>query len=262
MMSRLRLPSLDRLTGRASREEEGPAGAGSGPPALDLVRERRQEFGQRTIRPLLDNRRNLVLQGVFVGGGVFGVVLAITTLVFLRLQLIHAEMGRYSTAESQAADLRQRINAANQTIQGISANSKELSEKITNVRPTSALLSELQLRIPAGIQLQSAEAADANLQLRGVSAEPSAYGRINALQLELRRSPLFDPLGVTLSRLDRSGDSTAANAAQGAAPGVQFTITARFATLPPAQLQQILTQLGSVGMARRLELMRQEGLLP
>ena len=261
-MSQLRLPSLAQFTGKSSRGQLGSAGPGSGPPAFDLVRERRKEFGQKTIRPVLENRRNLLLQGAFLGGGVFGVVLAITTLVFLRLQLIHTEMGRFTQVESQAANLRQLTAQTNQTIQAITASNNQLRDKITNVRPTSALLSELQLRIPDGIQLLSAEAADTNLQLRGVSAEPSAFGRINALELELRRSPLFDPLGVSLSRLDRSGDSAAANAGQAAAPGVLFTITARVAALPPAQLKQILTQLGSLGMARRLELMQQEGLLP
>ena len=43
---------------------------------------------------------------------------------------------------------------------------------------------------------------------------------------------------------------------------VQFEITAKFAPLEAARLEQVLRELGSEGMARRLELMQKEGLLP
>jgi hypothetical protein len=42
---------------------------------------------------------------------------------------------------------------------------------------------------------------------------------------------------------------------------VQFEISARLAQLPAAQMRQVLQQLGSSGMARRLDLMQKEGLL-
>jgi type IV pilus assembly protein PilN len=43
---------------------------------------------------------------------------------------------------------------------------------------------------------------------------------------------------------------------------VQFEITANFAPLEAGRLQQVLRELGSEGMARRLDLMQREGLLP
>lgn len=262
-MSPIKLPALAQLTARPARSARAATAESLMPPALDLLRERRRAFGQLTIWPLLEDRRTLLLQGASIGAAVFAIIFAITGVVFLRLQLIKADIGRYSQVESQFTDLTNQLGGVKRKLNAIKATNTALIGKLTNIRPTSALLSDLQLRVPAGIQLLSATTADANLTLKGIAEEPSSFAKINALQLELRRSPLFDPAGISLTKIERAGSETSGKSDAPKATGSAFTITAAFATsLKPLQLQQILTQLGSAGMARRLELMQHEGLLP
>lgn len=256
--------SLEKLTERARWTRNGPVTRGNGGaeswPVLDLLRETRQETGQQTIATVLTERRRLLLQGTGAGAALLGVVLGITALVFLRHQLVKSQMGTLQEVEAEAAALQQQLGSRNKQMAAITTVNQQLSAALSNVRPTSALMADLQLRTPEGIQLLSAEAGDANLNLKGLASDPKAFERINALQLELRRSPLLDPQGISLSRLERKTET--ADQPSDGPPPVQFEITAAFAPLQAARMQQVLRELGSAGMARRLELMQREGVLP
>ena len=200
-----------------------------------------------------------------------GVVLGFTALVSLRHQLVKNQMGQLNQVETEAQGLRAELAKRGKRLATITEVNRQLAAALSNVRPSSAVLSELQLRTPEGIQLLSAEAGADNLLVKGVAEDPLAFARINAMQLEMSRSPLLDPLAITLSKLERRSDS-GGNAASTSGPTsgsgparpvpVQFEISGRFAQLAPAKLQQVLQQLGSSGMARRLELMKKGGLMP
>ena len=254
-MSPLRLSELADLVPRKRNAPVTVATSGEEPwPVLDLLRETRQEIGQQTIAPVLAERRRLLLQGTSAGAVLLGVVMGITALVFLRHQMVKAQMGQLTEVESEAAALQQQLASRNKQMAAITEVNQQLSSALSNVRPTSALMADLQLRTPEGVQLLSAEAGSANLSLKGLASDPLAFARINALQLELRRSPLLDPQGISLSRLERkpeAGDKPSV----GTTP-VQFEITAKFAPLEAARLEQVLRELGSEGMARRLEIGR------
>lgn len=257
--------SLEKLAALAPRQprKEGPSASGGGAeawPVLDLLREKRRSVGQQTIAAVLAERRRLLLQGTSAGALVLGVVLGITALVFVRHQMVKAQMGGLTEVEAQAAALQQQLAARSKQMASITEVNRQLSGALSNVRPTSAVMADLRLRTPEGVQLLSADAGSANLSLKGLASDPLAFERINALQLELRRSPLLDPQGITLSKLERKAETS--DKPGGGPTPVQFEITAKFAPLEAGRLQQVLRELGSEGMARRLELMQREGLLP
>ena len=260
-MSPLRVPGLSSFSQAFTRPVRGSSVGGYASPALDLLRERRESYGQRTIQPLLEDRRSLLLQGATLGAGVFGVVLAITALVFLRLQIIRAEIGRYSQVEAQNAELTTQLGTVRQDNKRLKEVIDGFKKKLTDVRPTSALLADLQIRVPAGIQLQTASTTADSLELTGLAVEPEAFSRINALQLELRSSPLFLADQIKLKKIERSTDGPSETPNLLPTSAVTFAISAPFANLPPVQMQQLLIRLGAEGMARRFEVLRQEGLI-
>lgn len=253
----------DPLAGLRRRRRVARVLAEGGTPVLDLLREQRREIGQQPIASVLAERRALLLQGTTIGAVLLGVVMGITALVYLRHQMVKAQMGQLNAVESQAAALRQQLAQRQKGLATIVDINRQLSGALSNVRPTSALMSDLQLRTPEGVQLVSADASS-NLLVKGVARDPMAFARINALQLELGRSPLLDQAGITLSKLERKdppGRTGPGQSLSSASP-VHFEITGRFAQLSATQLEQILRRLGSSGMARRLELLQKEGLLP
>jgi type IV pilus assembly protein PilN len=238
-------------------------------PILDLLRERRQELGQESMASTLLDRRPLLLRGALIGAVLLGAALGGTALVFLRLQFVKAQAEQLARFEGEAAQLQGEMTASKTRLDQLTAANRGLAEALTTLRTSSALLADLQLRTPEGIQLLSAEARGSTLVLKGQAVDPLAFARINALQLELARSPLMNPDGVTLVKLERVDKAPSPPQAGQAAPpatqatsSVTFEMSGPFASLPPARQLVVMKELGSAGMASRLQLLQSEGLIP
>lgn len=231
---------------------------------LDLLRERRKELGQESMVSALLDRRPLLLRGALIGAVVLGASLACTALVFLRYQYVKMQTAQLSRFEAESTQLQADMAASRTKLDQLTATNRSLTEGLTTLRTSSALLAELQLRTPEGVQLKSAEAEGDNLVLKGQALDPLAFARINALQLELARSPLLKSKGVTLVKLERVPAAPPVPGQTGPVPAaaVSFELSGPFATLAPARQLVVMRQLGSEGMARRLQLLQAEGLIP
>ncbi len=231
---------------------------------LDLLRERRKELGQESMVSALLDRRPLLLRGALIGAVVLGASLACTALVFLRYQYVKLQTAQLSRFEAESTQLQADMAASRTKLDQLTATNRSLTEGLTTLRTSSALLAELQLRTPEGVQLKSAEAEGENLVLKGQALDPLAFARINALQLELARSPLMKSKGVTLVKLERVPAAPPVPGQTGpvAPAAVSFELSGPFATLAPARQLVVMRQLGSEGMARRLQLLQAEGLIP
>ncbi|MEB3264395.1 MAG: PilN domain-containing protein, partial [Synechococcus sp.] len=184
-------------------------------------------------------------------------VIAIAGLLFWRSQAVRAELDRLTAIEAQVKVLEGQVNARRGEVDKISTVNKELVKGLVGVRSGSTVLRDLQLRTPEGVQLNQVLVEGNTLKLKGVARDPQAFARINALQLDLKRSPLFQPAGVALGRAFRED---AKNTSLPSA--VSFELSAPFAEVPPAREMALLKQLGAEGMARRYQLLQKEGLLP
>ncbi len=238
------------------------------PPILDLLRERRKELGQESMVSALLDRRPLLLRGALIGAIVLGGSVLATALVFLRFQFVRMQAAQLTRFEAESTQMQTEMAASRARLDQLMAANRKLTEGLTTLRTSSALLADLQLRTPEGIQLQSAEAEGTNLVLKGQALDPLAFARINALQLELSRSPLLKAKGVAIVKLERVPSSEQPAGQVGtAAPTpppatVRFELSGPFETLPPARQLGVMRQLGSEGMVRRLQLLQAEGLIP
>ncbi|MDM7952352.1 MAG: PilN domain-containing protein [Cyanobium sp. CZS 25K] len=233
-------------------------------PILDLLRERRKQLGQQSMVSALVDRRPLLLRGALIGAVVLGAAVGTTLLVFLRHQFVKIQTAQLTRFEAESSQIQTEMAASKAKLDQLTATNRSLTEGLTTLRTSSALLADLQLRTPEGVQIQSVAAEDKNLVLKGRALDPLAFARINALQLELGRSPLLEAKGVTLVKLERVPPSNASpGKAAAAIPAVvRFELTGPFASLSPARQLSVMQQLGSEGMARRLQLLQTEGLIP
>jgi type IV pilus assembly protein PilN len=231
-------------------------------PLLDLLRERRSQLGLLPMSALLAERRRLLVRGTAIGAALLGLVLASSALIFLRHQVVKSQMGKLQQVEGEFSQLQEQTGTTKARVEAIIATNRRLAEGLTSVRTSSAVLTELQLRTPESVQLITVDLKQGALQIKGEARDPNAFERINALQLELQRSPLLEDTGVSLTKVERKTDDKAAQEVAGVPAPVGFELTANFATLPPARQLELLRQLGSGGMARRLQLLQREGLLP
>ena len=220
---------------------------------FDLLREKRQELNLPEPVAVAAQGRQRLVQGVAIGATLIGVALGAVVLVWLRALMVSAAVDRLGTVEAEVQLFETQLTAARGKLRGVENANADLVKGLIAVRSGSALMRDLQLRVPAGVQLTAATEEGRGYRLKGVSRDPQAFARINALQLQLKRSPLLDPNGVTLVKASRG--------AAGSGPvSFELLVNVRPPISPPAE-KQILTQLGAEGLVRRLDLLQQEGLL-
>lgn len=232
------------------------------PPVLDLLRERRRALGIDSMTSVLGVRRDLVRQGTLIGAVLVGSVALLAVAVTLRQRYIQGEISKLAPIEEEVRSLTQKSDAIQAELSKITKTNKELATALTTVRTSSALLTDLQLRTPQGVQLTSAVVQGSSLVIKGKADDPTAFARINAFLLELKRSDLLDPATVTLVRSERAATPTSGERSLIVAAPVTFEINGTFAMLEPKQQLTVLQKLRSDGMARRLQLLQTEGLLP
>ena len=227
---------------------------------FDLLREKRQELNLPEPVAVATQGRQRLVQGVAIGVALIGISLGVAVLVLLRALMVSAAVDRLGTVEAEVQLFETQLTSARGKLKGVENANADLVKGLIAVRSGSALMRDLQLRVPAGVQLTAATEEGNGYRLKGVSRDPQAFARINAFQLQLKRSPLLDPNGVTLVKASRGAVETKSFAAGSGPVSFELLVTFRPQISPPAE-KQILTQLGADGLVRRLNLLQQEGLL-
>lgn len=228
--------------------------------SFDLLRERRIRLGEP--EPLSVDPRAPLIKGTVIGGGLVGAMLLAGGVLALlnhfgasELESLLPVQGRYDTIQAQIQTSRRQRLALEKSNTG-------LAQALVAVRSGSALMEDLRRRAPQGVQYIETRVEQEQLRIRGAAADPGAFARINALQLNLQRSPLFDPRKVALIKANREEPKSPA---QPAAPvvvaPVQFELTAVFRPRATRQDLATLRGLGAEGMALRLEQLQRQGVL-
>ena len=261
------MTSPARINGNGNGNRNGN-GKAQGSLVLDLLRERRSTLGIEAISATLAQRKTLLQRGALIGLIPLGSMLGLWTLLLLQSTLLRSQMGQLEQFEGQAAELQAQIAARKEKLGAIKNTNQELARALTSGRTSSALLTALQLNTPVGVQLLSVDATS-DLVIKGQAFDPLALVRINALQLQLQGLAFFDPKAVQLTKVERQPSVVPAAPRSGTGPEstpeagpLAFEIRAPFASLDPQRQLALLQQLGSDGMARRLNLLRSEGLMP
>ena len=219
-------------------------------PKADLLQQRRLALGlplePAPAPPLL----SLVIKGGM--GAVVLVTLVLLTLLGLqrRQQLVQSEVDALNPVERRVGDAKARLRAMTSRRSSLDQKMQSIAEQLVAVRSGSALLEQLRRVTPQGVRLVSVDANPSKLLIKGESQGTDAFQRINALDLNLEALPgmLLDGTTVVKAQADKQGR-------------IAFSLEAK---LDPAMkpTPEHLRGLGAEGLARRLELLQGEGLLP
>ena len=223
--------------------------------SLDLLEQRRQQLGVAPDRPL--SWRPLLLPGGLIAAAILGVLIAAGVLLSLRQALLRGAVAALAPQAEASERLRRQGQAQLGQARQLEAANRTLAEAVVAVPSSSAWLLDLARRVPQGVQLSKAVVNGRQLSLAGVAADPDGFIRINALQLGLQRSPLLLPGSVQLRKAERQ---SAAN--DNSASTIRFDLEARFRDTVPLLDAEQLQQLGAAGMAHRLEVVQNLGVLP
>ena len=219
-------------------------------PKADLLQQRRLELGLPLEPVPVSPLFSLVLKGGIAG--VVLVMLALLTLVGLqhRQQLLQDEIDALNPVEKRVGDAKARLRSMNSRRATLEQQTQSIAEQLVAVRSGSALLEQLRRVTPQGVRLVSVDANPSKLLVKGESQGRDAFERINALDLNLEALPdmLPDSTTVVKAVADKQGR-------------IAFTLEAK---LDPVMkpTPEHLRGLGAEGLARRLELLQDQGVLP
>ena len=219
-------------------------------PKPDLLQQRRLELGLPLQQAPVPSMLSLVLKGGI--GALVLVMLAVLTLLGLqhRQQVVQAEIAALNPVERRVGDAKDRLRAMTSRRSTLEQQTRSIAEQLVAVRSGSALLEQLRQVTPQGVRLVSVDANPSKLLIKGESQGRDAFERINALDLNLEALPDMLPDGTTVVKAlaDKQGR-------------IAFTLEAK---LDPAMkpTPAHLRGLGAEGLARRLELLQSQGVLP
>ena len=219
-------------------------------PKPDLLQQRRLESGLPLEPAPVSSLLSLVLKGGM--GGLVLMTLALLTLLGLqhRQQMVQSEVDAFSPVEKLVGDAKARLRAMTSRRSTLEQQTRSIAEQLVAVRSGSALLEQLRQVTPQGVRLVSVDANPSKLLIKGESQGTDAFERINALDLNIEALPdmLLDGTTVVKAVADQQGR-------------IAFNLEAK---LDPAMkpTPAHLRGLGAEGLARRLELLQGEGLLP
>ncbi len=218
---------------------------------LDLLRSRRE--GTSTKKLTLSNinklRRLGFLYGLIISS--LGISLCALTLVktYRRMQYkekLILESKEYQVLQSKYSSILSEIGI-------IYKINNQISEGIIGIKSGSALLLELREKLPTTIQLISIKAEGEKLTLQGIANQPFALSSINSLKLQVSNSFLINNQSPFLSKALESKNNNMKY--------LKFTLTSSFSKPTSQELMSNYSRLGSFGLLRRVNLLKQEGLI-
>tara|TARA_B100000674_G_C37797084_1_gene894545 strand:- start:175 stop:885 length:711 start_codon:yes stop_codon:yes gene_type:complete len=218
---------------------------------LDLLRQRRERFGLE--RPKVVPVRELLWRGGMIGA--VAPVLLLLAVLFLFVQdrrLAQRQRGLEPVgAEHDRVD--QALIEATKTLQQSRSTNSAIATAMADIRSSSAVLTEVRQLVPELIFLDQLEVDGNVLEISGSAQQPNGLRLVNALLLRLSASGFFAPESVKLSQADVAGSADLET--------LRFSLSASFATDATLVMRPSLPRLGAQGMARRMAVLVQEGLV-
>ncbi|WP_161567549.1 PilN domain-containing protein [Synechococcus sp. BS55D] len=219
---------------------------------LDLLRQRREDLGQ--VKPQVQATGSLLKRGALLGSAVPIAVLLICGWFVIRERLLTGEVSALQPAVQEHGELQQRLTSTQAELKTLETQNRALAKALADVRSSSAFLSELQRIIPTSLELSSVVVNGDGLVLQGLAMPKGGLKAVNAFLLNLKQSSFLRAGSVTLVKavFNNSKDN----------PQLDYELKASFAKDVYQVGVDRLTALGALGMARRVSLMQQQGLLP
>ena len=216
----------------------------------DLLRERRLELGLPSTPPPLRPARGLVLIGSGAGFVLVLVVASFQLLAQVRERTLQGQVERMATVEQRTRRLNSKLKAVTARSTALDKDTRQIVSQLVAVRSGSAFLEQLRRVTPQGIQLRSVsvDASGTTLTMEGVAQSPEAFERLNAFGLNLEDLPAVSAGGAVVQKA--TADETGL---------LQFTVKVSL-DLGVAPTAEQLTDLGAHGLARRYQLLKQQGM--
>jgi len=214
----------------------------------DWLKERRLELGLPAEAEAYQSQRDLLLKGALVGVVLALSPMALVVVLDVQQRRLNSEVLQLAPVEARVGNAEARLKAMAKERGALEQQTKRIAAQLVALRSGSALLEQIREVTPQGVRLLSVVALSSKLIIKGEAEGADALERINALalNLEAQEELLVDGTSILKATANDKGliDFSVESAID---PSVRAT---------PERLRE----LGSEGLARRYELLREQGI--
>ena len=218
---------------------------------LDLLRKRREV--SRTNKTRSSNIKKLRKKGFLYGFLIssIGIFICGFTSVHTYRRIQYKKKLTLNSSEYQF--LKTKYNSTLSDLRSIYKINNQISKGIIGIKSGSALLLELRDKLPTTIQLKRIKVKGNKLTLDGIADQPYSLNSINHLKLQVSNSFLVDNQSTFLSKAWNPNNENE--------DSLNFTLNSSFSNPTSQELMSNYSRLGSLGLLRRVNLLKQEGLI-
>lgn len=214
----------------------------------DWLKERRLELGLPTEAEVHQPQRNLLLKGALVGVVLALSPMALVVVLDLQQRRLDAQVLELAPVEARVGNAEARLKTMAKERGALEQQTKRIAAQLVALRSGSALLEQIREVTPQGVRLLSVVALPSKLIIKGEAEGADALERINALALNLE------------TQEELLGDGTSILKATANDKGlIDFSVESAIDPSVRATPER-LRELGSEGLARRYELLREQGI--
>tara|TARA_B100000214_G_scaffold330345_1_gene270693 strand:+ start:125 stop:808 length:684 start_codon:yes stop_codon:yes gene_type:complete len=218
---------------------------------IDILQKRRIDSHTKrfTITTIKKLRRRGIIYGCIIS--FIGVSVCTLTSIHTFRRIKYKE--KLITEALEYQDLKTNYELLNKNFKQIYSVNNNISQGIIGTKSSSVLLLELQKIIPTTIQISNINSTGKKLIIKGKALQPNALDSINLLKLKLSNSFLIDNNSTFISdiRLSKYREKDTLN----------FTLNSEFEELDSKQILSNFAKLGSLGLLKRVKILKEEGLI-
>ena len=214
----------------------------------DWLRERRLELGLPPDPVVHQPLGQLLLKGAVLGSLLVLTPFALLVVMENQQRSLEAEVLALVPVEARVGNAETRLNSMAQKRSALTAQTKRIAAQLVALRSGSALLEQMRQVTPQGVRLLSVAALPSKLIIKGEAEGSDAFERINALALNLEAQDELRVDGTSIVKATANDNGR-----------VDFSVESviDFSVRSTAER---LRDLGAEGLARRYELLREQGI--
>ena len=211
---------------------------------IDLLRKRRESDSLQN--PYFIDTKKFVFQGIYIGISLIMISFLIGLTFIIRSNIIERKKSNIKPLVDEYDSLQKKLDEESKQLKLIAAFNKKLKNSIVNVSSSSALLSEVSLKIPNKIQMINFSSSGNILNIKSQVSNLKPFELINGFLISLDNSEFINFSEIDLSKIeleDREKNSFV------------FNISTKITTEYEEINQKYLKILGSKGLANRIDLL-------
>ena len=214
----------------------------------DWLRERRLELGMPPDPAVHQPLGQLLLKGAVLGSLLVLMPFALLVVMENQQRRLEAEVLALVPVEARVGNAETRLNSMAQKRSALTAQTKRVAAQLVALRSGSALLEQMRQVTPQGVRLLSVAALPSKLIIKGEAEGSDAFERINALALNLEAQDELSVDGTSIVKATTNDNGR-----------VDFSLESVIDSSVRSTPER-LRDLGAEGLARRYELLREQGI--